>query len=94
MFFASGIAPHWRAQDTVPAMMRQVIYALIPAIMAHVWFFGIGILINCSIAIAAALMTEVVVLWLRKRPVRTFISDYSAVVTAVLFAFCLPPMTP
>ncbi len=94
MFFASGIAPHWRTQDTVPSMMRQVIYALVPGIMAHVWFFGIGILINCLIASTAAVLTEVAVLWLRGRPIRPFVSDYSAVVTAILLAFCLPPLTP
>ncbi len=94
MFFASGIAPHWRAQDTVSSMMRHVIYALVPALLAHVWFFGIGIVINCVIAITAAVLTETFVLWLRGQPIRAFISDYSAVVAAILLAFCLPPLTP
>jgi len=94
MPFASGIAPHWRMQMTVSVMMRNVIYALTPAIVAHAWFFGIGILINCLIACLAAVITEAVALWLRGKPIRPFVYDYSAVVTAILIAFCLPSLTP
>jgi electron transport complex protein RnfD len=87
-------APHLRTRSTVATMMRQVIYALIPAIVVYAWFFGIGIVINCLIACVIAVLTEIVALTLRRRPVETFITDYSAIVTAILLAFCLPPLTP
>jgi len=74
--------------------MRQVVYALVPAIAAYTWFFGIGILVNCAIACAVAVLTEVVALILRRRPIEPFVNDFSAIVTGVLLAFCLPPLTP
>lgn len=94
MRFASGIAPHWRVQMTVPVMMRNVIYALIPAVIAHTWFFGIGIVVNATIACVTALIVETIALRLRGSPVRPFVTDYSAIVTGLLIAFCLPPLTP
>ncbi|MGI9344497.1 MAG: RnfABCDGE type electron transport complex subunit D [Gammaproteobacteria bacterium] len=92
--WASSIAPHWRTPMTVPVMMRNVVYALIPAIVAHAWFFGIGMVVNCLIAAATAVLTEAAALWLRGRPIKPFVLDFSAVVTGILIAMCLPPLTP
>ena len=92
--FATGSAPHWRTKDTVASMMRQVIYALLPAIVVYSMFFGIGIIVNCLIASAVAVGTEALALLLRRRPVELFIRDNSAIVTAILLAFCLPALTP
>jgi Na+-translocating ferredoxin:NAD+ oxidoreductase subunit D len=94
MEFQTADSPHWRPAIDVPAMMRQVLYALVPAAVAYTWFFGAGLLINCLIATIAALLAEIVALRLRRRPVRRFASDGSAVVTAVLLAFALPPLAP
>lgn len=93
MQLTGGNAPHWRTQDTVPIVMRQVIYALAPGIVAYYWFFGIGIFLNIAVASAAAILTEFVALKMRGRPVRQYLSDYSAIVTAILIAMCLPPLT-
>jgi Na+-translocating ferredoxin:NAD+ oxidoreductase subunit D len=94
MKFSTASAPHWRPAADVPAMMRQVLYALAPAAIAYTFFFGPGLLVNTAIATAAALATEALALRLRGHPQRLFLSDGSAVVTAVLLAFCLPPLTP
>jgi len=90
MIFASGTAPHWRTQNTVPVIMRQVIYSLLPGIAVYMWFFGIGVAVNCLIACLVAVLTEAAALWVRRRPVKLFLSDYSAIVTAILLALCLP----
>jgi electron transport complex protein RnfD len=74
--------------------MLQVIYALLPAIAAHVWFFGPGILVQLILAIGFALGFEALVLKIRKRPVGLFLGDFSAVLTAILFALCVPPLAP
>lgn len=74
--------------------MRQVLYALAPAAVAYAYFFGPGLLINMVIAALTAFATETLALRLRGRPLRLFLSDGSAAVTAVLLAFCLPPLTP
>jgi electron transport complex protein RnfD len=87
-------APHMPPQVTVAGVMQQVIFALVPGIFAHVWFFGPGLLIQIALAIAFALGFEAIMLSLRKKPLRLFLGDYSAVVTAVLFALCIPPLAP
>jgi electron transport complex protein RnfD len=87
-------APHWRPVEDVPAFMRQVLYALAPAAIAYTWFFGPGLLVNCLIALLAAAATEALALRLRGRPLRLFMTDGSAAITAVLLAFALPPLTP
>lgn len=74
--------------------MLQVVYALMPAIAAHVWFFGPGILVQIVLAAAFALGFEALMLRLRKRPMKLFLGDFSAVLTAFLFALCIPPLAP
>jgi electron transport complex protein RnfD len=75
-------------------MMINVLIALIPGSIAYIWFFGIGLVVNLVLAIGFALLFEVVILWLRKRPLKPYLSDYSAVVTAWLFALCIPMHSP
>ena len=86
--------PHALPTTSVPRMMRHVIYALAPAALAHVWFFGWGICINALIATAAALGAEALMLRLRNRPVKPSLLDGTATVTAVLLAFAIPPLAP
>jgi electron transport complex protein RnfD len=74
--------------------MRQVLLALVPGIIAYAWYFGPGILIQIMLAAGFALFFEFVMLKLKKQPLRLFLGDWSAVVTAVLFALCLPPLSP
>jgi len=74
--------------------MRQVLYALVPAIAAHLWFFGYGILFQIALAVSFAVAFEAIMLKLRDRPIGLFLSDCSAIVTGVLFALCLPPLAP
>lgn len=92
--FDTGGAPHFPPHSTVGSMMRQVLYALVPGIAAHVWFFGPGILVQLALAVAFATGFEAAMLRIRRRPLRLFLGDYSAIVTAVLFALCIPPLAP
>lgn len=87
-------SPHMRPLLSVPIVMRRVLYALVPAALCHVWFFGSGLVINFAWCLAAALLAEAAVLKLRQRPVRAALSDGSAVLTAALLAFSIPPLTP
>ena len=86
--------PHFPPIQTVAGVMRQVLYALIPAVIAHAWFFGWGIFFQIGLAVLFALSLEAMMLRLRCQPLKPFINDYSAVVTAVLFALCMPPLAP
>ncbi len=74
--------------------MFQVILALLPGIAAYSWYFGYGVLINIALAVTTALTTEALILRIRRQPVGLFLTDGSAVVTAVLLALCLPPLAP
>jgi electron transport complex protein RnfD len=89
---ASG--PHLPSPRSVQAVMGQVLVALVPGIVVQVGFFGPGLLVQIVLATAFALGLEAVMLLLRGRPLKPFLSDYSAVVTAVLFALCIPPLAP
>ncbi|MCC5793895.1 MAG: RnfABCDGE type electron transport complex subunit D [Chromatiales bacterium] len=87
-------APHWRPASGVPAMMREVVWALLPAIACFAWFYGPGVLVNCLIACLAALATEAAALRLRGRAALPALGDGSAIVTALLLALALPPLLP
>ncbi|HEY5603606.1 MAG TPA: electron transport complex subunit RsxD [Gammaproteobacteria bacterium] len=94
MLLKTSTSPHVHGDTTVRKMMVRVLLALLPAMVAYCWYFGWGLLINITIAVATALGCEYLMLKLRQRPVNPFLSDGSVVVTAVLLAFCLPPLAP
>ncbi|MEE8119555.1 MAG: electron transport complex subunit RsxD [Gammaproteobacteria bacterium] len=94
MEFTTAPAPHFAPDNKVSLVMLQVLLALVPAILCYVWFFGIGILVNIIIASATAVACEALMLKLRARPLEPFLKDYSAIVTAWLLAFALPPLFP
>jgi electron transport complex protein RnfD len=74
--------------------MLQVTYALIPGIVAYIYFFGWGVITNLTIAIVVAYLCEALMLIARRRAPMPFLSDGSALVTALLFALALPPYSP
>src|SRR5690625_2140263 len=94
MPFQFSSSPHIHLEKGVSQLMFQVIYALVPALIAYVWYFGYGILINITFTVITALVTETLMLVARGQPLSLFLTDGSAVVTAVLLAFCLPSLTP
>ena len=87
-------APHVRSTSSVARIMQQVLLALVPAAIAHVWFFGPGFLFNLTIAAVFCVAGEAAMMAARGRPPETALSDYSALVTAALIAFSLPSLTP
>jgi electron transport complex protein RnfD len=82
---------------STPQIMRQVIYALIPAIIAYYIFFGTLVIIHLIIAILSAYLTEFIALSLRGydfNKIKNSLLDSSGVVTAVLFALSVPITLP
>ena len=75
-------------------MMKQVLFALVPAALAHVWFFGPGFVFNLIVASTFCVGGEAMMMHIRGRHPATALSDYSALVTAALLAFALPSLTP
>lgn len=94
MKLSSSPAPHDIAPNSVGRVMRLVIYALLPTIAVHVTFFGPGLLVQLILAVVTALAAEAVALRLRGLPLQKFLTDGSAVITAMLIALCLPPLAP
>lgn len=86
--------PFLAGTNRVTLHMLQVLLAMIPAVIAMVYFFGPAVLINIALALAVALASEAVMLKIRKRPIKPFITDGSAAVTAVLLAVAIPPLAP
>jgi electron transport complex protein RnfD len=74
--------------------MTWVVITLIPGIVAYIWFFGWSPLINIVIAVTTALAAESIILYWRRRPLKPFLSDGSAIVTALLLAMTIPPLAP
>lgn len=83
-------SPHVVASDDMPKIMRHVIYALLPATIGSIYFFGLRALLLIIVSVVVALLTEAGALALRRRPLLTLL-DGSAVVTGLLFALTLPP---
>ena len=94
MEFERREAPYLAPAANVAGMMQQVLLALVPAGIAHVWFFGPGLIFNLVVAAAACLGGEALMMRLRGRAPAHALSDYSALVTAALLAFALPSLTP
>ncbi len=88
-------APYLLADDTsVAMMMRQVLLALIPALVVALWAFGWGVLYQVLLCAVFCLLGEALVLMLRGRPVARTLADGSVMITALLIALALPPLAP
>jgi len=87
-------SPHVHKANRTADVMRLVLLATLPGLLAMTFFFGWGTLINVIWASLLAVGMEAAMIRLRKRPVMFYLRDYSAVVTAVLLALALPPFAP
>ena len=94
MDFERRDAPFVTPATNVPAMMREVLYALIPATLAYVWYFGPGLILNFMVAALFCVAGEAAMLRARGRSVEAGLADFSALVTAALIAFALPALIP
>lgn len=87
-----SLAPHIRANDTVSKIMLDVIIALVPAMIAAVYFFGIRSIALIAVCVGSCVFTELITQKALKKPVQ--ISDLSAVVTGILIALNMPQSFP
>jgi len=87
-------SPYIQNNENISRMMLAVIYALIPGTLAYVHFFGFGVILNITVAVLTAIICEITILKIRQRPIKPFIYDGTAVLTAILLALALPTLTP
>ena len=85
-------SPHVHSPQTTTTIMRDVLIALVPALLGSVYFFGFRPLLVTLISAAACVFFEWSWCRLLKKPSRIY--DLSAMVTGVLLAFVCPPTIP
>ena len=85
-------SPFLRDGVSTRRLMGDVVIALIPTALAAVWFFGAPALALMIVAVAFAVLSELV--YERIAHQKSTISDLSAVVTGLLLAFNLPANAP
>lgn len=85
-------SPHIHNEDSISTAMRDVIIALIPALLASLYYFRLAALSVIVTCVVVAVVSEYICRKIMKREIT--ISDYSAVITGLLLAFCLPPAVP
>ncbi|MEE9319230.1 MAG: RnfABCDGE type electron transport complex subunit D [Granulosicoccus sp.] len=81
-------------QRSVRAIMLQVMLALIPGTVLYAILINPVVLINITSAILIAMLLEATAVALRRRPVKSVLSDGTVVLAAWLLALSVPPMLP
>lgn len=87
-------SPHHHNQRDTGAVMRLVVYAALPGIAMQIYMFGYGLLIQLVLAIITAVITEVVILEIRRKNAERAVKDYSALLCGLLLAISIPPLAP
>jgi electron transport complex, RnfABCDGE type, D subunit len=86
-------SPHIHSGDSVEKKMYGVIFALIPAFLVSLVYFGLGALIVTVVSVLSCILFEYLIQrYILKTP--TTIKDGSAIITGVLLAFNLPSNLP
>jgi Na+-translocating ferredoxin:NAD+ oxidoreductase subunit D len=92
MFTISG-SPHVHGDESVKKIMYTVVYAMVPAMLVSIYFFGLDSIRVLLISVLACLFFEwAIQKYLIKGPVT--INDGSAVVAGILLAFNIPANIP
>ena len=88
-----SLSPHAHSNDSVEKNMYGVIIALVPALLASFYFFGLGSAVVCATSVAACVLFEwAIQKFIMKQEPR--ITDGSAILTGLLLGFNLPSNLP
>ena len=85
-------APLLRQGMTTPRAMRDVIYALLPATAASLWFFGLSAVLVLGASIAGAVLAEV--LFAKSETRGATLRDATGLLTGLLLGLSLPAGLP
>ncbi len=85
-------SPHVHAPISTKSIMRDVLIALLPALVGSVYFFGLRALMVTLVSAAACVFFEWA--WCKIMKVVSHVYDMSAIVTGVLLAFVCPVTIP
>ena len=86
-------SPHLHTRTSTKSLMRDVVIAMIPAVIVSVLFYGWAELLVLGVSVASCVLLEYLITkYLLNKPCT--VCDMSAVVTGVLLALNLPATTP
>lgn len=86
-------SPHIHGKESTAKLMRDVVIALVPAVLVSVFFFGLAAVKLLVISVVACVAVEYLIeKYLMKSTIT--ICDWSAVVTGVLLSLNLPVAAP
>ena len=86
-------SPHLHTKTSTKSLMRDVVIALIPAVVVSVLFYGWSELLVLGVSVASCILLEFLITKFLLKGKCT-IGDWSAVITGVLLALNLPATTP
>ncbi len=86
-------SPHVQSSQSTTSIMRDVVIALMPALVVSVVVFGLNVLFVTALSVAACVLFEYLIQKFVVKGACT-ICNWSAVVTGVLLAFNLPATIP
>ena len=93
MVFKIASSPYTHNQRSTSRIMLLVTWATLPG-MAMLWYwFGWGSLVQIALGVLTAVAAELLVLKLRKQPLR-ILCDNSAALTGLLLGMSIPPFAP
>ena len=86
-------SPHIHSKTSTKSLMRDVVIALLPAVIVSIVFYGWKELLVISVSVLSCVLLEsLITSYMLRKP--DTICDWSAAVTGVLLALNLPPTTP
>ncbi|MGM9764341.1 MAG: RnfABCDGE type electron transport complex subunit D [Candidatus Cryptobacteroides sp.] len=86
-------SPHIHAKTSTKSLMRDVVIALLPAVIVSILFYGWSELLILAVSLLSCMGLEwLITKFLLKKPCT--LGDWSAAVTGILLALNLPPVTP
>ena len=86
-------SPHLHTKTSTKSLMRDVVIALLPAVLVSVLFYGWSELLVLGVSVASCVLLEYLITKYLLKTSCT-IGDWSAVITGVLLALNLPATTP
>ena len=86
-------SPHLHTKTSTKSLMRDVVIAMLPAVVVSVLFYGWSELLVLGVSVASCVLLEFLITKYLLKKTCT-VGDYSAVVTGILLALNLPATTP
>ena len=86
-------SPHLHTKTSTKSLMRDVVIALLPAVVVSVLFYGWNELLVLGVSVASCVLMEFLITKSLLKGACT-IGDWSAVITGILLALNLPATTP